>query len=512
MSAVAEPRVGYGEEASSLSSSQDSRLEGREIAGCEEGCEAFKAQAGAPILMEAQRRWAAFPLVKRLQVLRRTRHAIATQAESFAKAISPDLHRTQADTLVSEVLPLLDAIRFLERRAAKILASQKLGSAGRPVWLTGVQAEIERVPLGHVVVIGPANFPLFLPGVQAMQALAAGNAVTWKPGTGGGRVASLVAHCLRESGLPRGVMSVTGESLEEAQNALAQHPDKVVFTGSFASGQQVMHKLAETATPSVMELSGADAVVVLPSANLAAAAEAIAFGLRINGGEVCMSPRRLVATRETMIALRPLLDAALRAVAPVALKPRTAETLHGLLHEAMAQGAHIVGAFQPEAQRPLLIEDARVDMSIARSDVFAPVLSILQAPSVLHISDFVNNCPYALTAAIFGGEREARALGKQLRVGAVLVNDVIAPTVDPRVPFGGRGSSGFGSTRGAEGLLEMTAAKTVLVRHKASTRQYKAVGPREMPLFLGVIGFLHGGSLASRFRSMRAIAVGARKH
>ena len=480
------------------------------VSACNKVCPGSGAESGEPALEEAQRRWAAWPLAERLNVLRKARHQMAAHALAFAEAISPDLQRSQADTLVTELLPLLEAVKYLERRAQNILAPRKLGNARRPLWLTGVGAEIHRAPLGHVLVIGPANFPLFLPGAQTVQALAAGNAVTWKPGAGGQRVALLVAQALRAGGLPRGVLHVTDESVEAGQSALAQRPDKVVFTGSFDSGRTVLHALAESATPAVMELSGVDAVVVLPSADLALTAKAIAFGLRLNGAEVCMSPRRLVATPATMRGLRPLLEAELAKIDPVHLKAGSALKLRQMLGEAAAHGATVCGALEPDAQRPLLIENATPGMAITQTDLFAPVLSLLETPSVLHIADIVNASPYALTAAIFGAAREARALAEQLRVGTVVINDLIAPTADPRVPFGGRGQSGFGATRGAEGLLEMTAAKVLLVRRKGSTRHYEPAGAREAPLLLGLIGALHGESLRQRFQAVRDVVAAAR--
>ncbi len=471
----------------------------------------MRADAAVPVVEDAQRAWAAQSVANRLQVVRRARHWMAAHAAAFTEAISPELTRSPSDTLVTELLPLLEAMRFLERRAAGLLAPQKLGTSGRPLWLAGVQAEVQRVPLGHVLVIGPANFPLFLPGAQAMQALTAGNAVTWKPGAGGRRVALAFAQALREAGLPEGVLHITDESVEAAQQALAQAPDKVIFTGGFESGRQVLRTLAETATPAVMELSGADAVVVLPSADLALLAEAIAFGLRLNGAEVCMSPRRVLGTAETLRILRPLLEEALATVPPVALKAGTATKLRTLVEEAVAQGAQVAGVVRPEAQTPLLVAKVRGEMAIAQSDVFAPVLSLMEAPSVLHLPELVNACPYGLTAAVFGEARAARALGGQLRVGTVLVNDLIAPTADPRVPFGGRGRSGFGVTRGAEGLLEMTATRTMLIRRKGLRQHYKPVGRREASIFTGVIGALHGGSLRERLRAVRALVAAARQ-
>ena len=105
----------------------------------------------------------------------------------------------------------------LERKAPSILRSQRLGASGKPVWLPGVTAEIERVPLGTVLVIGPSNYPLFLPGVQVFQALAAGNGVIWKPGRGGRSVALVVANALSQAGLPEGLLVVTGEDTAAAE-------------------------------------------------------------------------------------------------------------------------------------------------------------------------------------------------------------------------------------------------------------------------------------------------------
>lgn len=444
---------------------------------------------------EVQARWCITPLVERLRVVREARHRMASRAEEFAAAISPQLSRTKADTLVTELLPLLDACKFLEREAKGVLAPRKLGRAGRPVWLRGVVAEIHREPLGHVLVIGPSNFPLFLPGVQALQALVAGNTVTWKPGAGGGTVAQLVAEALREAGLPTGVLTITEESVEAAHNALATMPDKVIFTGSSKSGQSVLAELSGSSTPAVVELSGADALVVTPSADLSRVAKAVAFGLRLNGGAVCMSPRRLLATQSTMTALRPLLDAELAKVPMVALDATTTARLRGMLEEAMNAGAVLRGAFEPQAQRPLLVDQATAAMSITRSDVFAPVLSLIAVESMQHVPEIYAECPYALTVSIFCGkaeEKKARALARVLKAGTVLINDVIAPTADPRVPFGGRGESGYGVTRGAEGLLEMTAVKTLLIRRGGAMRHLDATRDEDTQMFAALIGTMHG--------------------
>jgi aldehyde dehydrogenase (NAD+) len=439
---------------------------------------------------------------------------MAARAEEFCEAISPQLARTKADTLATELLPLLAGCKFLEHEAGRILAPRRLGLSRRPLWMTGVAAEILRVPLGHVLVIGPSNFPLFIPGSHVLQALAAGNRVTWKPGAGGGAVAQLMARMLVEAGLPASALTVTDESVEAAREALAARPDKVIFTGSTKTSQSLLAKLAETATPAVLELSGADAIIVSPTADLQQVAKAVAFGLRLNGGAVCMSPRRLFATPSTMSSLRPLLQEALAKVPGVALDAGTASRLRTMLDEAVEGGAEVQGAFAPEAQRPLLIDGATAGMKIASSDVFAPVLSLIEAESMMHVPELYAQCAYGLTVSIFcerGQEKKARMLGALLNAGTLLINDIIAPTADPRVPFGGRGASGYGVTRGAEGLLEMTAVKTVLTRCGGVMLHLDPTSDADVPMFAGMIRAIHGKGFAMRWAALKQLVKTTRR-
>ena len=179
--------------------------------------------------------WAATAVTARLRILRAARHSMAADAASFADAISPRLARTAADTLVTELLPLLDACRFLEREAAAHAATpRRLGSHGRPL-LAGAASRRRCIAnrSGSILVIGPANFPLFLPGVQVLQALAAGNAVTWKPGRGGGAVASLSRSSSTRGRPPREPCCASpSESIEDAAHG----------TGT-AAGQGRLHRL-----------------------------------------------------------------------------------------------------------------------------------------------------------------------------------------------------------------------------------------------------------------------------
>ena len=326
-------------------------------------------------------------------------------------------------------------------------------------------------------------------------------------------MAQLTACVLAEAGLPAGVLTVTDESVEAAQQALAALPDKVIFTGSSRTSQSILEELAATSTPAVLELSGADAIVVTPSADLQQVARAVAFGLRLNGASVCMSPRRLFATPSTMTALRPLLYAELAKVPGVALDAGTSARLRIMLDEAANAGAELYGAFKPDAQQPLLVDRATASMSIARSDIFAPVLSLVEAETMLHVPELYAQCPYALTASIFcdkANEKKARLLAQMLKAGTVLINDIIAPTADPRVPFGGRGASGYGLTRGAEGLLEMTAVKALLIRRGGVMLHLDPTSDEDATMFAGLIRTMHGKGLATRWAALKQLVKTAR--
>ena len=165
----------------------------------------------------------------------------------------------------------------------------------------------------------------------------------------------------------------------------------------------------------------------------------------------------------------------------------------------------------PLGTRPILLRNGDPRMQLAQADLFAPVLTVLHAADIREALLINAHCPTGLTAAIFGDEREARDLAQTLEVGNILVNDLIVPTADPRIPFGGRHASGFGTTRGAEGLLEMTAARTISVRRGKSTRHFQPTGSSHAELFHGVIALTHSRTLAQRFAGLKRLIAAGRQ-
>jgi acyl-CoA reductase-like NAD-dependent aldehyde dehydrogenase len=464
----------------------------------------------------AQRAWAHTSMRARRRLLRCFRAELATGARELAATIAEiypgSLNRTLADTLVAEVLPLAEACRFLEREAAFTLRTRRESTRSRPFWLRGVTVEIERAPLGVVLVIGPGNYPLFLPGVQALQALAAGNAVLWKPAPTGIACAHALRVMLIASGMPPDLLTILDASPAAATAAIAAGVDKVFLTGSATTGEQVLHDLAASATPSVMELSGCDAVFVLEGADLARVVDALVFSLRLNGSATCMAPRRVFVPQRNSQQLAALLTARLQQLAPVTVPARTREQLAGLTAEASFNGAEILldglagSEANPGSISPTLLAEVTPEMRIAQTDIFAPILSLLPFHSHEHAAAMHERCPFALTAAIFGPEPQARLLAKNLIAGTILYNDIIIATADPRVPFSGRKRSGFGVTRGREGLLAMTTPRAHVRQRSRSRMPYQPTTPAHAELFAGLLRATHALGWRQRLAGWRAIA------
>lgn len=453
---------------------------------------------------DAQPTWAAAGVRARLALLKRARHLIAERADDLVAAVEELRERPPGQTLTAEVIPLADAVRFLERRAAGLLAPRKLGPGGRPLWLTGLRSEVRREPHGVVLIIAPSNYPLLLPGVQALQALAAANAVVVKPAPGGAPTMAALADLLVEAGLDPSLCRVLPDTVEAGQAAVAAGPDKVVLTGSVPTGRAVLSQLAEQVVPATVELSGCDAVFVREDADLDMAVHAVAFGLTLNGGATCISPRRVFVPKGMAEEFIDRLLETLKDAPQSEIAPAVTRTLGPLLDEALKGGARLAtGRIEPpKVYGPVVLADARASMDLLKEDIFAPVVSVVPVAGDEEALEADELCPYALGASVFGAEPGACELAGRIDAGVVVVNDMIAPTADPRVPFGGRRRSGYGVTRGAEGLLEMTRPKVILVRRGDWRPHYGAPDDATRRLARSYLQAAHGRGVWRRLRSV----------
>lgn len=406
----------------------------------------------------AQACWAKTTVAERVKIVRRIRNELVASADSLLDAFPVRLQANRAERLAAELIAIAEACRFLELEASAIIAPRTLPAKRQPFWLRGITIQERRDPIGLILLIGPANYPLFLPGVQALQALVAGNTVAVKPGRGGHPVMQKFQQLAVRAGLPDDVLVVLDEDIHGAKSLIAEGVDKIVLTGSAATGCAVYRQAADHLTPLTLELSGCDPVFVQAGADLQRTVNAIAFGLRWNGGDTCIAPRR------------------------VFVAARVAERFELLLREQVPEAAD--------------------SLPITRYETDEQALA------------YAAQSHHGLGASVFGHEKTARAFATKIRAGIVVVNDMIMPTADPRAAFGGRGESGFGVTRGAEGLRQFTALKTVLVQSRKRLRHLEPLPVNAQELFAAYLSASYSTEFRARLRAClrlsRALCKGTR--
>lgn len=483
---------------------------------------------------KAQAQWATTFISERLKRVRELRRLIAAHGSVLAEASAFARRRPVSEALSAEVLPLAESCRFLEREAEALLASRPLSSRGLPVWLFGNRTSIHREPLGVILIIGPGNYPLLLTGIQLIQALVAGNAVVVKPGVGGSRSVRALIEIVRRVGIDSRLVGLLPESSEAARAAIEARPDKVLFTGSAATGESILTQLAPHLIPSTMELSGCDALVVRADADLDLVVRALRFGLTLNNGATCMAPKRVFVHSSVSTELEGRLskvfrngfgtvsgsewasgspeslpDDHLQRSATGAVETATSskqETLRALIQNAIDHGAHFIcgGPLDGRSIRmPVVLGGVQPSSNILTTDVFAPVLSLVTVHDDIEAILRANDCPYALGASIFTrDETAARCIAARLTAGFVSINDLIIPSADARVPFGGRKRSGFGVTRGAEGLLDLTAPKVVAVNRNKARPAFEKPALNDERVFQAYLELAHGQGFGVRLKAL----------
>lgn len=452
--------------------------------------------------IDAQRKWQNLASRDRFRCIFAVAAELAQKSDELIAAVQRPA--TPAEILTSEVFPLADACKFAAKHGPRILAPYPHQTLLGSWWMGRIGVSVQPEPWGIVLILAPWNYPLFLAGVQMIQAVAAGNAVLVKPSPGCERVTLLLRDCMIAAGIPEELVQVLPSSVEAGEAAIRIGVDKVILTGSVGTGRKVLHMLADELIPSTMELSGCDAVFVLPQADLTRAAKSIAFALKMNGGATCIAPRRIFVTAENESELCELLHEALSDAAPTPLRPQIHAQAQELIADALAGGARRLiaqnGAHTDEFM-PTVLVDVQPKMQVAQADVFAPLASVIQVTDMTEAVRIDANCPYHLGASVFGPEPHASYWAEQIQAGCVTLNDTLIPTADPRVSFGGRGRSGWGVTRGPEGLLEMTRPKVICERRGRWMPHFDRKVASNTAVLTHLLKFFHAKTLPERLRS-----------
>ena len=335
-------------------------------------------------------------------------------------------------------------------------------------------------PVGVVACLTPWNYPLYQETAKIFPAIAAGNCVVLKPSQIAPVSAFVLAEAADEAGLPPGVINIVTGRGSEVGAMLAGHEavDMVSFTGSTEQGKEVgMAGIESNVKKVALELGGKSAAVILKSADLKKAVESIMMGCFLNTGQICAALTRLLAPAEMKEELeRHVLE---QMGSLIVGSPEKEETVIGplasrkgfekvreYLHAGLDEGARMLAGRIPEDSRkgyyvsPVVFTDVTNDMTIAREEIFGPVLSIIYYDTEEEAVEAVNDSIYGLAGAVFGEESEALEFARRMRTGSVNVND--APfTIE--MPFGGYKQSGLGRENGEAVFKEFLETKAILI-------------------------------------------------
>jgi aldehyde dehydrogenase (NAD+) len=344
-------------------------------------------------------------------------------------------------------------------------------------------AWLVREPVGVVAAITPWNYPLHQISAKVAYALAAGCTVVLKPSEVAPLSAFALAEMIDEAGFPPGVFNMITGPGPVVGEALAAHPDvdMVSFTGSTRAGKRVAQLAAQTVKRVALELGGKSPNVILDDADLSVA---IPAGVRLaysNCGQACVALSRMIVPRSRLSEVEEMVRAEVESSFPVG-DPRSAGTVlgplasqiqrdrvRGYINKGIEEGATLLtgGPDAPEGLergffvRPTVFTNVRNDMTIAREEIFGPVLSIIPYDTEDEAVAIANDTVYGLSAAVFGSDESALRVARQIQAGQVRVNVVVPKPAPIPQPFGGYKQSGQGREMGIFGLEEFLEVKAL---------------------------------------------------
>jgi coniferyl-aldehyde dehydrogenase len=408
---------------------------------------------------------------------------LRAERESLAQAISGDFgHRSRHETMIGEVVTTLSSIRHTTKHLRRWMTPERV-SVNPP--LLPARAEIMFQPKGVVGIISPWNYPLQLALLPLAQAVAAGNRVMLKPSEKTPKTSVLLRMLLAEVFDESEVAVVLGGP--DVGEAFSHLPfDHLLYTGSTAIGRQVMRAAAGNLTPVTLELGGKSPAIVAEDADLARAAESIAFGKFLNAGQTCVAPDYVLVSETKREAFTAHLEAAVRKLYPTieANPDYTAlidqshyDRIRGYVAQAKAAGARII-AINPASEildevarkfPPTLVIQPNPDLLLMGEEIFGPVLPIIGFSDSQDAIGYVNARPRPLALYYFGADETARdEVLARTTSGGVAVNDTLLHVAVDGLPFGGIGASGMGAYHGRAGFETFCHKKSVFYQSRVN--------------------------------------------
>ena len=419
----------------------------------------------------AQLAWANLSFAKRGRVILQARKLMLGERDEIALLVSRETGKPVAEALSMEIVPTLAAMHYFATASENLLRPQKIdiGQYG----LMGRSSAIVFKPLGVIGIISPWNFPLATPADEVVMALMAGNAVVLKPSELTPLIALKLGDIFSRAGLPAGLLEIVTGDGSTGSALIDARVDKIMFTGSVATGKRVAEAAAKHLTPVVLELGGKDPMIVLDDAHIENAARGAVWGAFANAGQACASVERCyvqesIASKfiEHVVAETESLKQGLGTEDAVDIgamsNERQLQIVADHVTDAKQRGATILTGGQRGANldglfyEPTVLTNVDHDMAIMRDETFGPVLPVMTFKTEAEAIELANDSVYGLTASVWTKDiSKGRRIAERIEAGTVMVNEVVYTHGIAQTPWGGVKDSGYGRTHGRMGLLEL---------------------------------------------------------
>jgi acyl-CoA reductase-like NAD-dependent aldehyde dehydrogenase len=417
--------------------------------------------------------WAQLRLEDRARYLRRAAQALIDERADVVGLVAREQGRPATEARLMEVLPAIETLLWVADHGARTLAEDRV-ALSRTFFLRK-RARVTHEPLGVIAVLSPAAEPLAVPLGDVAIALLAGNGAVLKPAPLACLCGERIGRAFARAGLPEGLLQVVHGGAETGRALVAAPVAKVRLTGSAEVGREVGQAAARALKPSVLALSGKDAMLVLADAPVDRAIAGATWAAFANAGQAGGSVERAFVARERYDRFLEGVVArasALRVGDP--LDPRTeigplasperAAQVRELVDDAVARGAtlHCGGARGDAWFAPAVLSGVPADAALACREAPGPVLAVEPVDSVDEAIARANEGDFGLGASIWTADRPAGArIARALHAGMVWMNDHQVAAMAPQLPWGGVKDSGLGRTRGEAALLASVSDKVV---------------------------------------------------